>query len=75
MSGPEVTLDPDATRSEAMSEATADVGDVLEQKIVTFPDGLPGLPGYERFVLVEIVEDGVFQRLQSIDDADVAMYV
>ncbi len=58
-----------------MSEATADAGDVLEEKVVTFPDGLPGLPGYEHFVLVEIVEDGVFQRLQSIDDSDVAMYV
>ena len=58
-----------------MSEAVADVGDLLEEKIVTFPDGLPGLPGYERFVLVEIVEEGVFQRLQSIDDTDVAMYV
>ena len=75
MSGPEVTLDGHATRSDAMTEATADVGDVLEEKIVTFPDGLPGLPEYERFVLVEVVAEGVFQRLQSIDDPDVAMYV
>lgn len=58
-----------------MNEAIADVGDVLDEKVVTFPDGLPGLPGYERFVLVDIVEDGMFQRLQSIDDSNVAMYV
>ena len=34
MSGRDVTLDRYATRSGAMSEATADVGDVLEEKIV-----------------------------------------
>ena len=58
-----------------MNDAIAESGDALEEKIVTFPDGLPGLPDHEHFVLVEIVEDGVFQRLQSIDDTDVAMYV
>ncbi len=58
-----------------MSQATANTGDALDEKVVTFPDGLPGLPGYEHFILVEVVEDGAFQRLQSIDDSDVAMYV
>ncbi len=58
-----------------MSDAIAIEEDPLEDRVLLFPDGLPGLPGYEQFVLVDVVEDGVFQRLQSVEDTDVAMYV
>lgn len=47
----------------------------VEESVITFAGGIPGFPGFERYVLVEVVEDGVFQRLQSIDDPAVAMYV
>jgi len=58
-----------------MHEATADLQDALEDEIVTFPDGVPGLLGRERFLLAEVAVDGVFQRMQCIDDPDIAMYV
>ncbi len=47
----------------------------VEGSVITFPGGIPGFPDDERFVLVEEFEDGVFQRLQSLDDPGVAMYV
>ena len=47
----------------------------FEGNVITFPGGIPGFPDDERFVLVEEFEDGVFQRLQSLDDPAVAMYV
>ncbi len=40
-----------------------------------FPDGIPGFPQLERFVLVAEVEGGAFQRLQSLDVPQVSMYV
>ncbi len=51
------------------------VSEVSADRVLEFPDGIPGFPGYERFVLVEELGDGVFQRLQSLDDPDLAMYV
>jgi flagellar assembly factor FliW len=48
--------------------------DVLE-KALHFPDGLPGLPDLEHFVIVELREDGAFQQLQSLDNMDVSMIV
>ncbi|MCP3997441.1 MAG: flagellar assembly protein FliW [bacterium] len=47
---------------------------VLE-KALHFPDGLPGLPDLEHFVIVELREDGAFQQLQSLDNMDVSMIV
>jgi flagellar assembly factor FliW len=47
---------------------------VLE-KALHFPDGLPGLPDLENFVIVELREDGAFQQLQSLDNTDVSMIV
>jgi flagellar assembly factor FliW len=43
--------------------------------VLRFRDGLPGFPGYERFALTELAEDGAFQLLQSVDDPDVSMVV
>jgi flagellar assembly factor FliW len=40
-----------------------------------FPDGLPGFPNLKRFVLIEFLEDGAFQELQSLDDPEVSMIV
>jgi len=47
---------------------------VLE-KALHFPDGLPGLPDLEHFVIVELREDGAFQQLQSLDNTNVSMIV
>lgn len=44
-------------------------------KALHFPDGLPGLPDLENFVVVELREDGAFQQLQSLDNIDVSMIV
>ena len=43
--------------------------------ILTFDDGIPGFPDHTRFVLVNFVDEGVFQMLQSVDDPDIAMVV
>ncbi len=48
---------------------------VVLEKALHFPDGLPGLPDLERFVIVELREDGAFQQLQSLDNVDVSMIV
>ena len=42
---------------------------------IVFEDGIPGFPDHTSFVLVNFVEDGVFQLLQSVDDPDLAMVV
>lgn len=54
----------------------SDTGDQqLADKVVHFPDGLPGFPELERFVVVELREDGAFQQLQSVDDPEISMIV
>lgn len=35
---------------------------------IEFEDGIPGFPDHTRFFVVDIVEDGAFQTLQSADD-------
>jgi len=47
----------------------------LFEKALRFPDGLPGLPDLENFVIVELREDGAFQQLQSVDNIDISMIV
>ncbi len=47
----------------------------LFEKALHFPDGLPGLPDLERFVIIELREDGAFQQLQSLDNIDISMIV
>jgi flagellar assembly factor FliW len=42
---------------------------------IRFPEGIPGFPHLTEFTLVEIVENGAFQLLQSLEDPDVAMVV
>ena len=43
--------------------------------VLTFRDGIPGFPGATRWVLTDLVDDGAFQLLQSVDDPDLAMVV
>ncbi len=47
----------------------------IEKKVVHFVDGIPGFPTLERFIVVELRDDGAFQELQSIDDPDFSMIV
>jgi len=42
---------------------------------LVFDDGIPGFPDLHRFVLVDVVEDGAFQELRSVDDPTVSMIV
>lgn len=43
--------------------------------VLTFPGGIPGFPGAERFVLRDLTEDGTFQELTSVDEPSVALVV
>ncbi len=47
----------------------------VQDKILHFPDGIPGFPDLRDFLLVDFHEDGIFQQLQSIEDPAVAMIV
>lgn len=47
----------------------------METQHLEFDDGIPGFPDARRFQLVELVEDGAFQLLQSVDDPDLALVV
>lgn len=57
----------------ALSVAAPD--EVTEDKVLHFRDGLPGFPRSNRFVLLDLAEDGAFQILQSLDEADVSFVV
>ena len=46
--------------------------DVDDERVLTFPDGLPGFPEASRFVLIDIQDNGVFFWLQSLDDPALA---
>ena len=46
-----------------------------EPQVIVFEEGIPGFPDVRRFVLTDIVPDGVFQILQCIDDPDVSLVV
>jgi flagellar assembly factor FliW len=48
--------------------------EVADDSVVTFPDGVPGLPG-ERYVLVSKDEDSPFYWLHSAEHEDVALPV
>jgi flagellar assembly factor FliW len=47
----------------------------MEENVLEFEDGIPGFPDAHRFQLVELVEDGAFQLLRSVDDPDLAIVV
>ena len=47
----------------------------LAQKVVTFPDAIPGFPDARRFVLRDLDEHGTFQLLESVDTPDLSLVV
>lgn len=49
--------------------------DATAPPVLTFPEGIPGFPTATRWVLTDLVDDGAFQLLQSLDDPDLAMVV
>lgn len=48
--------------------------EVLPEKIITFEEGLPGFEMLHRFILINS-EEGIFNYLQSIDDADIRFVI
>lgn len=47
----------------------------VKDKVLHFRDGIPGFPDLRDFLLVDFHEDGIFQQLQSVEDAAVSMIV
>lgn len=47
--------------------------EIDEKKILTMPDGLPGFPGFERFVLLEDSKTAPFCWFQSIEEPFLAL--
>jgi flagellar assembly factor FliW len=45
------------------------------EQVLHFADGIPGFPDHRRFLLVDVVEGGAFQLMQSIDDEQMSMVV
>ncbi|MFC0525413.1 flagellar assembly protein FliW [Pontibacillus salicampi] len=48
---------------------------IEEERIIEFPNGLPGFEDEKRFVLLNIDESGTYQSLQSVDREEVALVV
>ncbi len=48
---------------------------VDEDRIISFPKGILGFPGYKHYVLIDPADDGYFWWLQSIDTPDLAFVV
>lgn len=46
-----------------------------EKKILTMPEGLPGFPGFERFVLIEDKESAPFCWFQSLEEPNLAIVI
>lgn len=60
--------------AESVANGAGELG-VPEEKVITFPDGIPGLPGCRRFALFDLAPDSAFQLLQSVDDPAISMIV
>ncbi|MFT5563503.1 MAG: flagellar assembly factor FliW [Myxococcota bacterium] len=57
-------------------EQTAPVtDDATDLSVLTFDDGLPGFTDAHQFVLVDLVEDGAFQLLRSLDHEGLELVV
>ncbi len=56
---------------------TRKFGEIIidETKILTMPEGLPGFPGFERFVLLEDPKTAPFCWLQSLEEPDLALVI
>lgn len=49
--------------------------DIDESKILVMPEGLPGFPGFEKFVLLEDQKTAPFAWFQSIEEPGLALIV
>ena len=49
--------------------------EIDKKKVLTMPDGLPGFPGYEKFVLLEDPKAAPFCWFQSMEEANLALIV
>lgn len=58
-----------------MTDTMAAVSADIDQRVLEFPDGIPGFPSSHRFVLTELSDDGSFQLLRSLDEEQVSMVV
>ncbi len=48
---------------------------INEKKILTMPEGLPGFPGFERFVLLEDEKTAPFCWFQSLEEPNLALII
>ncbi len=46
--------------------------EILEDRILEFPDGLVGFPALKRFLVIDEESSAPFRWLQSLDEADLA---
>lgn len=46
--------------------------EMKEEEILHFEKGIPGFPSQTKFLHIPLIEDGLFQVLQSITDAEIA---
>ncbi len=46
--------------------------EIAGDKVITFPNAIPGFAGLKRFVLLDHDAEGLFKWLQSVDDPDLA---
>ena len=49
--------------------------EIDEKKVLLMPEGLPGFPGFERFVLMEDPKSAPFCWFQSVDAPNLALVV
>ncbi len=58
-----------------MTTSSTDAPEALDDRVLDFPLGIPGFPGATHWVLTDLVEDGAFQLLQSLDNEELSMVV
>jgi flagellar assembly factor FliW len=58
-----------------MNNAETLAVDTLRNKIIEFPDGLPGFPASREFVMAQKPEERPFAWMQSVDDPKLAFAV
>ena len=46
-----------------------------EEEILHFEKGIPGFPSLTKFIVIPLTEDGLFQVLQSITDAEIGFII
>ena len=49
--------------------------ELKEEDILHFEKGIPGFPSQTKFVQVPLTEDGLFQVLQSVTDAEIGFII